>query len=304
MIEVDPKELIFLYLKNSKETEKIISRNDTKYLPDNINFGLDFTEHFTKYVIHSLINKLSLSIGFDTFYFMENETTVSYDITNKKIWEKINFNFTSNIINIIWYDFLERYPKNENKEYIKISLNEWEAIFLHTQKSPYLLLNYQLSDLDEKCDFLSMAYIFKNFNQSNITKLFPLENHFKNYKNTDYTKRFLLIKKASEYYKFSHQTINLLFDHIVRTQGIETFSQRSVVYYNPSKPTSVFKLFSNQQFGFDLVLEACDYWLNNSNLGYDDYEYINMIIKNSQLRENINLLKNELNNLNSIRINK
>ena len=303
MIEIDPKELIFSYLKNKRNTEKIIQRKDIKYLPDKIEFGSDFAQPFTEYVIGSLMKKLSMALGFSNFYFMENETTVTYDLTDKKLWENINFNFTTNIIDIIWYDFLEKYPKDQSNAYLKISLTEWEAVFLHTESSSYILRNYSLDHISVNCDFLAIAYLFKYFNQFDIKKHFPLIKHFEDYKNTEYPKRFLLIKKAAEYYKFSYELINKLFDHIARTHGQETFTNKSIVYYNPANPSKVFSLFNHQLFATDIVLKACNYWLNEGNLGFDDYEYINAAIKNTNLKDNITQLKNEINNLNSIRIN-
>lgn len=301
MIEINPEELIFTYLRKKKDIEKIIQRKHIKYLPDKVELGSDFTELFQEYLTGSLMKKLSLTIGFDQFYFIENDNTVSYDITNKKIWENINFNFTHNVLDIIWYDILEKYPKDENNIYLKIELTEWEAIFLFTESSPYIIRNYALKDITVNCDFLAMAYLFKKLNQYDISKEFPLVKHFEDYKNTDYTKRLLLIKKAAEYYKFSYEVINKLFDHIARTHGQETFTNKSIVYYNPANPTKVFQLFNMNLFTCDKVLKACEFW-SEQGLSYDDDDYIKAIIRETKLKENIKRLKEEIANLNSIRI--
>lgn len=296
MIEVIPEEIIFSYLQNKREFEKVLPKSYLKYMPQFIEITEDFTDIFQKYITGRVMTKLTQNTGFAKFYFIENDNTVSYDITEKKLWNHVSFNFSRQVIDILWQDIIKQY------KLFKEQINDWDAVFLHIENSPYIFQKYRLDEISVDCNFLAMNYLFKNIFESDIKRPFPLIKHFEDYKNTDYSKRFLLIKKASEYYKYAQLLIKNISEQIIMTQGQQSFNYRAINYYEPNNPMKIFKTFSHELFAYDLVKTACNYWLNQV-LAYDDYNYITSVIKESNLNENINNLKNEINILNSIRIN-
>ncbi len=134
-----------------------------------------------------------------------------------------------------------------------------------------------------------------------INERFPLEIHYSDFKNTDYTKKFLLIKKTSDYYREASKVIKDMTEFIIMHQGERPFSYNNVTLYSPHNALNVFNIFNDELFCFDLVRQACNHWLNNND-AYDEYTYINSKINELGLNESIETLKNEIKLLKSLRI--
>lgn len=297
LIEVIPEEIIYKYLENKRNRKNILPVSYLKYLPQKIDISEEFVINIKKYIQYKVMTGVSQFVQFKRFNFIENENTIQIDLTDKKFWKNINFNFSENLINTIWKDIIN--PKIDNN----INLTDWDIIFLNlegiTTNHDYL----DIKKLSIDCDFLAMYYFFENIKTHKINEKFPLEKYYLNYENTNYTKKFLLIDKTAKYYKEASKVINDMTEHIIMNQGDSTFSYNNVDLYNHRDPLKVFEIFSENLFSFEIVKKACNYWLNTNNESYDEYTYINAKINETNLNESIDQLKKDVAQLRALKIN-